>query len=54
MVWGYIQYRGGREISKVALSNIDSAKCQQIFSSQNIPNFKRIRFFNRMELLAKP
>ena len=51
MVWGYIQYGGAREICKVD-GNIDSAKYQQILASQYIPNYKRVRFFNRMELLA--
>ena len=37
MVWGYIQYRGAREICKVD-GNIDSAKYQQILASQYIPN----------------
>ena len=40
MVWGYIQYRGAREICKVD-GNIDSAKYQQILASQYIPNYKR-------------
>ena len=53
MVWGYIQYGGAREICKVD-GNIDSAKYQQILASQYIPNYKRVRFFNRMELLAIP
>ena len=40
MVWGYIQYRGAREICKVD-GNIDRAKYQQILTSQYIPNYKR-------------
>ena len=40
MVWGYIQYGGAREISKVD-GNIDSAKYQQILACQYIPNYKR-------------
>ena len=46
MVWGYIQYRGAREISKVD-SNIDSAKYQQILASQYIPNYKRGQIFHQ-------
>ena len=46
MVWGYIQYRGAREISKVD-GNIDSAKYQQILASQYIPNYKGGQIFQQ-------
>ena len=46
MVWGYIQYRGAREICKVD-GNIDSAKYQQILASQYIPNYKRGQIFQQ-------
>ena len=46
MVWGYIQYRGATEISKVD-GNIDSAKYQQILASQYIPNYKRGQIFQQ-------
>ena len=46
MVWGYIQYRGAREICKVD-GWIDSAKYQQILASQYIPNYKRGQIFQQ-------
>ena len=46
MVWGYIQYRGAREICKVD-GNIDSAKYQQILASQYIPNYKSGQIFQQ-------
>ena len=50
MVWGYIQYRGAREMCKVD-GNIDSPKYQQILAS-HITTTRGVTFFNRMELLA--
>ena len=46
MVWGYMQYGGDREISKVD-GNIDSAKYQQILASKYIPNYNRGQIFQQ-------
>ena len=53
MVWGYIQYGGAREISKVD-GDIDSAKYNRCLHPSTIPTTRGVRFFNRMELLAIP
>ena len=40
MVWGYIQYRGVREICRVE-GNINSLKYQEVLAASYIPNHKR-------------
>ena len=40
MVWGYIQYGGVREISRVE-GNINSLKYQEVLAASYIPNHKR-------------